>query len=588
MGILYYDKGILENVLHQIKVRLNKISSYQQIFNDRREFVTYLDHKLQKARDIILIICSNVSGCLIDLVKEKLEHCRVRILILENKLLVQSNSIEQEKVMNYLNKEFATVSTDISATESCADEETPVFNDFQNRINVESLSISVFDSGSHERTFRYLSLESLKFLLHQTFTEVIISMEHQRQALDEMLHWCRGYYCRDPTELQKIDQFKELYVPSEAIHYYTQDSFVFRRVNQAFRLEDLELIFRCRIYVTDLHHQIIERAESRPISPIKLYRGKKLPSTILQQLSDNLNKPISINGFLSTTQNITVAKGFAGVGQDREGYESVLFELNIDNNRILTIPVVHIDQGSMDEGEQEVLFSVGSVWLLNNVQWVDGYWLIELQSCDILDSQLTEIKQLAGGCTFLSLGHIARELGEYSAAANFYRRMLQLHPSDVEIRRLVYFYLGLLNDELGDYMNALDNYLKAEQLLTAIMIIPDLQPSDSQPFYASDLLKSKAHIWNNIGRSYERKGDYESARQYYTKALNEQGDVSEKTIVYYNLGLFEFQQGNFEIARGYFMMVIKAESGHRIMGSSRQHLKVIDELFRRGVAADDN
>ena len=96
------------------------------------------------------------------------------------------------------------------------------------------------------------------------------------------------------------------------------------------------------------------------------------------------------------------------------------------------------------------------------------------------------------------------------------------------------------------------------------------------------------HILNNIARSYQRKGDFTNARQYYTRALDEEGDLYEKTTVYYNLGLLEYGEGNHEVARGRFIQVINASCGHKIMQDARQKLSIINALFVRGAEVNDS
>jgi len=417
-------------------------------------------------------------------------------------------------------------------------------------------------------------------------------MNHDPNALDEMLYLCRDYYmCNSNTaQLQKIDDFEKDYNRTKAIHYYTLDSFVFRQVNQAFRLENIARIYTFRVYMTDLYKEIVRHAKSRPIlqSDLQLYRGKKLSNTVLQQLSDNKNKLISINGFLSTTQDIEVAKIFADVGQTREGYESTLLKLCIDKSTIVRSPFADIKEDSMNKDELEILFTMGSVWLLEQMEWNDGYWMIQLRSCNDLDSQLRELRNLTNGYTFLSMGNISRELGEYCNAKNFYRRMLEVDPLDNETRGLVYYHMGLLADELDEYMDALEHFHKAEELIPITASPNNSQPSNSRPLYAYNHLPSRVHMFNNTGRSYERKKDFKNALLYYEKALNEKSDPSDKAIVYYNMGLLQFRQGVFEAAGKYFTEAIQLGSGCELIKDAQQKLNIINDSFLRGAALLNN
>ena len=76
--------------------------------------------------------------------------------------------------------------------------------ELQTEMGRESLLLYVFNSDVTERSFRLLSSESLKFLLYQTYTKVIIRMTHAQEVIKEMLFWCRSRYENDRSELENI------------------------------------------------------------------------------------------------------------------------------------------------------------------------------------------------------------------------------------------------------------------------------------------------------------------------------------------------------------------------------------------------
>ncbi len=69
-----------------------------------------------------------------------------------------------------------------------------------------------------------------------------------------------------------------------------------------------------------------------------------------------------MNEFLSTTEDEEVAKGFAS-GVPDSSQKAVIFELNIDSD-VVNIPYAQIpsDRYAKKSNEEEVLFSIGSVW----------------------------------------------------------------------------------------------------------------------------------------------------------------------------------------------------------------------------------
>ncbi|CAF1225543.1 unnamed protein product, partial [Didymodactylos carnosus] len=274
--------------------------------------------------------------------------------------------------------------------------------------------------------------------------------------------------------MDKIDEFHTNYWEAGAIYYYTTDSFLFRLVNEAFRYEDIERIFTFRQYITDLHRQLAQQ----PIpcqNTMPFLRGKKLSITVLQQLNDNVGNLISMNGFLSTTRDLNVAKIFAGVDENLDGYESAVFEMYVDKVARIRRSYADIKDLSKFPEEHEVLFSMGFVWQIQSMDKGDhSFWTIVMHSCSDLDSeQANHFKELSSGYTFLSMGNILRELGEFTNAENFYYRMLEDRDLPNETRGHVYYNIAMLADEQGKYFSALENLHR-----TLDFIKPTTTPND--------------------------------------------------------------------------------------------------------------
>jgi hypothetical protein len=59
-----------------------------------------------------------------------------------------------------------------------------------------------------------------------------------------MWNLCHGDYLRNPTEAEKIRKLEQEYKQNNPVNSYTQSSCFFLLFNRAFRLEDIERIFR--------------------------------------------------------------------------------------------------------------------------------------------------------------------------------------------------------------------------------------------------------------------------------------------------------------------------------------------------------
>ncbi|CAF1388674.1 unnamed protein product, partial [Didymodactylos carnosus] len=223
------------------------------------------------------------------------------------------------------------------------------------------------------------------------------------------------------TVLKKINNFQQLYRSEQAGRWWTHDSFLFRLLNKAFRTEDIATIY-----------------------PFL---------NIVRNLIDNQHGLISMNGFLSVTNDRTVADMFASIDQNRLGYEAVLFELklDVDGKPSSRKPFADITNISQYPEEKEILFSMGIVWCIDSVtQQENNSYLIKLSLTNEEDLRSTElIKYLKKNmskemCTLLTFGNFLFDIGEYDKAEYYYKKMaIELPPNDKR-QAILYNNIGLI------------------------------------------------------------------------------------------------------------------------------------------------
>ncbi|CAF1141835.1 unnamed protein product [Adineta steineri] len=244
-----------------------------------------------------------------------------------------------------------------------------------------------FFSGRHEPLFtRFLVDENTSFLAFQLLTDIMLRLHQTDFARQEMIEICRSKYENSSNDLDKISEFERSYQHSQAIEWYTTNSFLYRLLHQALRMEDIDTIFKLRYYIYDLHNQLAQLHTSylrslpsdQPI--LTLYRGQRMKTTELTRLQENINKFISTNGFLSTTHNVAAAIFFAGDGclNDLDEEISVLYQITIDTSVPHSIPFAKIQYKSIFQDEDEVLFSMASVFRIDDVEKYGALWVVEL------------------------------------------------------------------------------------------------------------------------------------------------------------------------------------------------------------------
>jgi tetratricopeptide (TPR) repeat protein len=275
-------------------------------------------------------------------------------------------------------------------------------------------------------------------------------------------------------------------------------------------------------------------------------------------------------------------KVYADVDTNRDRYQSVLFEFCI-NDPIVSGPNADISSSSNFSEEQEVLFSFGSVWQIDSVKKIDNLlWLVKLKSCKELDSNLNQLfSQLPDNNPFITLGTVLCELAQHTKAKNFYHRMLAEPMVTNEIRGTLYFRIAAINIEQGDYTSALESLRKAENLIP--LAVMELESTPSQPLYAHSIVPSHLWIFNNMGLAYFGLMDYDSASEYFTKALDsEESDSLDKAVVHDNIGMLLYSSGKYELALQHLEKAVKLAQDHSRVAKFKQHYDNVKKHVPKG------
>ena len=94
-------------------------------------------------------------------------------------------------------------------------------------------TLGLFNPSLKEKSFHFLSSDSLRFLLFRLCFQVVIEMDLDESTLEELCSYCRNQYRQNTAQLQKIDQLKTQFDPNKAIYYYTESSFIYYLINQS-------------------------------------------------------------------------------------------------------------------------------------------------------------------------------------------------------------------------------------------------------------------------------------------------------------------------------------------------------------------
>ena len=478
-------------------------------------------------------------------------------------------------------------------TQSCldaSDDDDDDDDDDETLCEKSTLQFGIHEIVRTQQTFCYLKRESLKFVLFQVFINMVLEINLDDDAVRKMWRHCRqdSTNVRRKSYLEQIDDFETRYTPESVIRLYTRNGFLFRYINNALRCENIGKIFAFRPFLKHLHARLDELGTMQRrdgINPLFVYRGKKLPKSTLQLLQNNINNLISINGLLSTTVSNNVADMFADNTNPRADYESAIIEMwvgetQLDQIMAINRPFACISSESEYPHEDEVLFFVGFVWLIQSVQKDnENIWKIKLQlSTDMIPPVTDKMNDVKDKYNYFTLGRILHELGEYTDAINFYDRMIQ-SCSDLSSRDLgvIHFHIAKSACTHGLFPVARDHLKKAEEYLKNQTTENDERSIDLQVIYAEDADLSPMSITNNMGLVYQAMDEFTNAQRLFNEALTEDGSTNDTAHVYYCIGVLKFCDGMYQEAHDNYSQALLLVADAKLREEINQRLSTVNQ-----------
>ena len=426
----------------------------------------------------------------------------------------------------------------------------------------------------------------------QLFIEVLIRMHHKSSERKELIDICKKSYRDNHEEMKIIDEFENNYKPENAIWWYTRESCLYRMLNKALRVQDFDLLFTLRFFITDIARQLKSEYEkfirtSDTRSSFRVYRGQLLGNDELNLIRNSIGEFLSMNSFLSTSRDRTTAFQFARQAPASHDTQKVIFEIEI-NPRSETKPFGDVTKISYFSGEGEILIMLGALFRIEKVveDKKERLWVVHVSLASEDDYHLKEMfsymkKEIGDETDLDSLGKILIEMGEYEQAEQCYRRMydetkLRLGTAALGRGRALtgsreeksLAHLGealqirqeLLDENHADVgecyhrIGAVHWYIRADYeqalsyLIKSIAIQEKTLPSDSLAL---------AKTYHALGSTYDCMEEYDVALEYYGKALmiRQKGlprNHPDIAVTYNNIGILYQGKRDYSKALQYF------------------------------------
>ncbi len=343
-----------------------------------------------------------------------------------------------------------------------------------------------------------------EFLHSQLLIDCLLRMKSDPNDRNELINFCRKIYKNNPNELHIIKEFEDNYLPNQALWWYTRDSFLYRLLNKALRIQNIDLLYLFRFFIRDMENQLKENQCS---SSIRVYRGQLISIDELNQLNNSLGEYISINSFFSTSLNRRKALKFLNDDSFPNDLHKVLFEIDANVESDHQKSFANLTSISYYSNEEEILFMLGSIFRLMNIkQDKNGLWIIQMILSNNNDENLkilfqnikNEINQQTN---LLSFANILHQMGKYDLAEKYFHRLLADLPNDHEDIFRCYHALGVIALIKNNYDLSLQWHEKSLKNFK-------LNPSQL------------ANSYNCIGCIYQKKEDFQNALEFYHKALD--------------------------------------------------------------------
>ncbi|CAF4676879.1 unnamed protein product [Rotaria socialis] len=371
----------------------------------------------------------------------------------------------------------------------------------------EALPISTFTAG----TTQDQSTTGLngQFVHSQLLIDCLLRIKSTSAAKNELLTVCKEEYEGNKAELEILREFQQDYSPDHALWWYTRNSFVYRLLNKALRVQNIDILFLFRFFICDLQQQL---KDNQCTSRVRLYRGQLMSNDELQVLQDSTGQLISINSFLSTSVHKHLALQFLNQSSASNSIERVLFEITADPVAGIK-PFANIRPFSAFPEEEETLFMLGSIFRVIDIQQDnEQVWLIQLKLCSENDNDLKSVidemkkDHIESGSetSLLSLGNILLNMNEYDSAEKYLFRFLDEQTKDHSDIARCYYLLGNLDTNTYHLDSSLAWHLKSLEIKRKILKSDDPKLSDS---------------YNSIGVIYRKKREFLEAQKWFEKAL---------------------------------------------------------------------
>ncbi|CAF0744151.1 unnamed protein product [Adineta steineri] len=397
-------------------------------------------------------------------------------------------------------------------------------------------------------TYKKLNELDPSFMYTQIIKEIILTIKFKQNHIQDYFDYCRDAFKDNKKEIENIKRLETHYHNKTPIYWYTCDMFLYPMLNRALRLMNCDIITRMGFFICDLYQHIEQLHQEQyagrtAADTFTVYHGQVLSTEDVEKMMEDKGGLISFNNFLSTSKDRNTSLRFIQDATINSDQVKVIFIMKINPGESTT-PFASIPSISdFEEEEEEVLFSMHSVFRIQDIKQMDGnnrLCEVNLTLTADNDSELNRLTDYIRQESYpdeegwYRLGSVLIKMSQSNKAEDIYQVLLD-QTNDDEDKVPIYHRLGAMKHNQGKHQEALAFYEKSIAIKQTTL--PPNHP---------DLAKS----YNNIGNVHINMGNYPEALLSHEKALEIRQQLlpsnhPDLASSYNNIGAVHYSMGTY-------------------------------------------
>ncbi|CAF0853728.1 unnamed protein product [Adineta steineri] len=437
-SLIWLDATVNVKDTRDTEVKLRSIINHIKKFQYIKQCQQYIQQTSQKDR-LVVIVSGQLGQEIIPHIHQLRQVISIYVYCMDKKSNEQwaYKFAKIKSVVVDLNELVSQITTD---------------HKIQKKIE-EPLSINIFTTSVDAG--KSLLRVNGQFVFSQILVDCLLRLKSTETDKNELINCCQNEYEGNHTELDNLREFQQDYSSDKVLMWYTKETFFYKTLNAALRTQNIHMIFLFRSFIYDIYRQLQKYQSKRPL---QVYRSQLMSNHESDRLKINIGQFISINSMFSTSKERTTALFYLGDITTKIDSERVLFEIDADPKIVNTKPFANISKHSYFPDESEVLFMIGSIFRLNNINLDDDQiWIIKMTLCNDDELDLKQVlvymkQQINSEETNLQiLGKLLWKMGKLDLAHKYFNRLLQELQSNDPLLSSLYEDLGELASQTGDY-----------------------------------------------------------------------------------------------------------------------------------------